>query len=54
MPERMEEQLRIQTFPDLTKEEVEALEKAGDEKPFIIEQRQANNSGYVTMPDPFE
>ena len=50
----MEEQLRIQTFSDLLPEEVAALDKAGDEKPFIIVERQANNSEYVTMPDDFE
>lgn len=52
--ERMEEQLRIQTFSELQKDEVEALEKAGDEKPFIVVQRQADKSEYVTLPDPFE
>ena len=48
----MEEQLRIQTLSALLPEELDALNRAGDEKPFIIVQRQANNSPYVTMPDP--
>jgi hypothetical protein len=50
----MDEQISIQTLSDVRPEEVQALDKAGDEKPFIIVQRQADNSLYVTMPDPLE
>lgn len=50
----MDEQVRVQALAELLPKEIESLERAGDEKPFIIEQRQANNSQYVTMPDKFE
>lgn len=50
----MAEQLRNQGISPLLLEEVEALNQAGDSKPFVIVQRQVGNSEYVTFPDRLE